>query len=219
MKTRSFNSTKMLSLISLAVSVSLNLTTILALTALVVSALALVVALNPSIHVLRPVVSADEIQPKVVEGKPTVEWQVFQDGEYGIRFQYPAAWSVQKAEIADSDDDMPIERVLLFAPQGWEGTVVPVAVEIGLGSPGELERVWPGLVAAESNTLTAVGYGALVWQSPSDEAFYVFEHPGASRLRVAFRDSVGEEEVVNKMVDTLEFTLIHPLVPGLSGVQ
>jgi hypothetical protein len=219
MKTRSFNFTKMLSLISLAASMSWNLTTILVWTTLVVSVLALVAALNPSIHVLRPVVSADEILPKVVEGKSTVKWQAFQDGEYGMRFQYPAAWSVQEAEIADSEDDVPVERVLLFAFQGWEGIVALVAVEIGLGSSEELERVWPGLVAAQSNTVTAVGYRVLVWQSPSDEVFYVFEHPGASKLRVAFRDSVGEEEIVNKMVDTFEFTLIHPLVPGLPGVQ
>jgi hypothetical protein len=218
MKTRSLKSTKLLSLISLAASVSLNLTTILALTALVVSVLALNAALNSSTHVLRPVVSADEIQPEVVEKKTPVEWQVFQDSEYGLRFQYPAAWSIQEAEIADSDD-APIERVLLFAPQNWEGVVTPVAVEIGVGSPEELERVWPGLVAGESSTVTAVGYRVLVWQSPSDEVLYVFEHPGASRLRVAFRDSVGEEETVTKMVDTFEFTLIHPLVPELPGVQ
>ena len=216
MKNRSFNFTKMLSLISSIASMSL--TTILVLTTLVVSVLA-VAALNPSIHVLRPVVSADEIQPEVVEGKPTVKWQVFQDGEYGIRFQYPAAWSVQEAEIADSGDDVPIERVILFAPQGWEGIVAPVAVEIGLGSPEELERVWPGLVAAQSSTVTAVGYNVLVWQSPSDEGFCVFEHPVASKLRVAFRDSVGEEEIVSRMLDTFEFTLIHPLVPGRPGAQ
>ena len=140
MKTRSFDSTNLLSLISLAASVSLNLTTMLALAALVASVLALVAALNPSIHVLRPVVSADEIQPKAVEGKPDLEWQLFQDDEYGIRLEYPAAWSVQEPEIADSDDGVPIERVILFAPQGWEGIVAPVAVEIGLGSPNELER-------------------------------------------------------------------------------
>jgi hypothetical protein len=214
MKTRSLRSTNLLSLISLAASVGFNLTTILAVTALVVSVLALVAVLKPSTHVLRPVVSADEIQPEVVEKKTSVEWQVFQDSEYGLRFQYPAAWSVQEAEIANSDD-VPIERVLLFAPQGWEGIVTPVVVEIGVGSPEELERVWPGLVAAHSSTVSSVGYRILVWQSLSDEVFYVFEHPGASRLRVAFRDSVGEEEIINKMVDTLEFTLIHPLVPEL----
>jgi hypothetical protein len=218
MKTRSLKSTNLLSLISLAMSASLNLTTILAVIALVVSVLALVAVLNPGTHVLRPVVSADETQPEVVEKKTPVEWQVFQDSEYGLRFQYPNAWSVQKAEIADSDD-VPIERVLLFAPHSWEGTVTPAAVEVGVGSPEELERVWPGLMTAQSSTVTAVGYRVLVWQSPSDEVFYVFEHPSTSKLRVAFRDSVDEEEIINKMVDTFEFTLIHPLVPGLPGVQ
>ena len=201
-----------------SVSASLNLTTIFVLTALVVGVLALVTGSNPNIRMLHPMVSADESQPKAVEGKPAAKWQVFQDSEYGVRFQYPAAWFVQKAGTADLNNDLPIERVLLFAPQGGEGIAEPVVVEIGLRSREELERVWPGLVAAQSST-TAVGHRVLVWQSPSGEVFYVFEHPSVSKLRVAFRDSSGEEEIVNRMVNTFEFTLIHPLVPGLLGAQ
>lgn len=217
MKTKNL-SPKMLSLISSATSASLNLKTILVLTALVVSALALVTASNPNVFVLRPVVSADEIQAKAVEAKPIVKWQVFQDSEYGVRFQYPAVWSVQEAAIVDLGHDLPIEHVLSFTPQNWEGITVPVAVEIGLGSREELGRVWPGLATAQSSTVTTFGYRVLVWQT-SDEMFYAFEHPVASELWVAFRDSAGEEEIVNKMVNSFEFTLIHPLEPELHTVQ
>ncbi len=219
MKNRNLISTKMLSLISSATSASLNLKTILVLTALVVSMLALVTASNPNIRVLWPVVSADEIRPKTVDEQLTGNWQVFQDSEYGVRFQYPAAWAVQETTIADLNDDSPIERVLSFAPQNWEGITVPVAVEIGLGGQEELGRVWPGLATAQSSTVTAFGYRMLVWQGSSGEVFCAFEHPGASELRVAFRNSAGEEEIVNRMVNTLEFTLVHPLLPELYTVQ
>jgi hypothetical protein len=218
MKTRKL-SPKMVSLISSSADASLNLTTTFVLVALVVSVLALVTASTPDIHVLRPVVSADEIHPKAVEAKPVVKRLVFQDDEYGVRFQYPAAWSIQETTIADLSDDSPIERALSLAPQNWEGIKVPVAVEIGLGSREELGRVWPGLATAQSSTVTPFGYTMLVWQSSSGDVFYAFEHPVASELWVAFRDSAGEEEIVSKMASTFEFTLIHPLVPGLSGMQ
>ena len=73
-------------------------------------------------------------------------------------------------------------------------------------------------MAPAQSSMTAVGYRVLVWQSPSGKVFYVFEHPSVSKLWVAFR-SAGEEEIVNRMVNTFEFTLIHPLVPGLLDVQ
>jgi hypothetical protein len=117
--------------------------------------------------------------------------------------------------MADLNDDLPIERVLSFTPQNWEGITVSVAVEIGLGNQEELGRVWPGLATAQSSTVTVFGYRMLVWQSTSDEVFYAFEHPGASELWVVFRDSIDEAEVVSKMVNTFEFTLIHPLVSEL----
>jgi hypothetical protein len=192
-----------------------SLTNLLSLIALTVSALALVMALNPATHALQPMVLAGDVKPQVVEAKPAVAWQVFQDDEYGIRFQYPADWSLQQANIADVDDKLLIKRVILLGPQGWRGLTAPVSVEIGVGSLKELERVWPGLVAAQdSTTTTAAGYRVPAWRSSSNEMSYAFEHPAANKLQVAFRDHTGgtdQEEIVERMLDSFEFTLIHPL--------
>jgi hypothetical protein len=144
------------------------------------------------------------------------DWPVFHDDEYGVEIRYPAAWAFREAEIDSSTGNIPIRRVVEFGSRSWEGLVMPVSIEIGIGSLEELQDMWP-LSDGQGNVTTPHiyinGYMVRTGKGMYGETFYIFEHPVHSELQVAVRDNVGDADttdIVQQMLSTFAFTYIHP---------
>lgn len=184
---------------------------VFSLIALLTSMLALIVALSSSGWLSQPAVLADD-EIQAGDEETVSAWQVFQDDVYGIRFSYPAGWVVRDETIGPGS--VPIVRVLSFGPQDRKDGTEPISVEIGVGSLEELGSVWPGVAAVQTSIATPIGYRALFWRGHSGETVYVLEHPSESSLHIAFRESAGGVDgsgLIQEMVNSFEFTLIHPL--------
>jgi hypothetical protein len=145
-------------------------------------------------------------------------WQFYQNQEHGFQVRYPQDWILEEIKMDDPQDDVSIDSILGFSPQDWEDTVMPVSIEINVGSLEELKSAYPSLPADHGSGTVINGYEVLIWESLYDEVFYVFEHPTDSELKVVVRDnisSLGQEsnpqlnelkDVVNRMLSTFRFT-------------
>lgn len=137
-------------------------------------------------------------------------WQLFRNDEYGFQMQYPVEWELEEVKTLESEDDL-LKYVLLFRPQGWQGIVAPVTVEVGAGSLDELLRVWA--VLDQSNSIKINGYEAFVGAGRYDVASRVFMHPTDEQVLIAVRDNVGGtgpgsedlSEIVQQMLVTFRF--------------
>ena len=140
-------------------------------------------------------------------------WQLFRDDTYGFQIQYPADWKFEEAKIPESEDDLPLKRILLFRPQSWPSSVVPVAVEVGVGSLDELQRMWSILAIDRGNSIEISGYEVFFGTGMYDVVSRVFVHPINKDLLIAVRDNVdstGQDskylsEIVQRMLSTFRF--------------
>jgi hypothetical protein len=136
-------------------------------------------------------------------------WRLFSTDTYGFQIQYPADWKLEEVEM-QSEDDL-LKYVLLFRPQGWQGIVAPVTVEVSAGNLDELRRLWS--VLDQTNSIKINGYEAFVGTGMYDVTSRVFMHPTDEELLIAVRDNVGGagqgseglSEIVQQMLATFRF--------------
>jgi hypothetical protein len=153
---------------------------------------------------------------------PVDGWQVFSDEEYGFQMRYPADWTYEDVPPVPEGMDVPegmkaLKRVLIFAPQGWDGVAPPLNVDVVEGTEEECARVY----APPSSTESVEIGGRTVVKAVEDlgevqVTRYVFESPVDGNVQVVVTDYIsgfperadGNEtviEVVQQMLSTVAF--------------
>jgi hypothetical protein len=116
------------------------------------------------------------------------DWQTYTDEEYGLSFPYPSGWVAQEAEIVD--EGARVDKVVTFAPEDWDGTIAPLALEIGRAQ-GAIEH---------TSTFEVEGHTVYVLEAANGEILYTLDGPDG--IRVTVRDSAllasgGDEDLAS----------------------
>ena len=150
------------------------------------------------------------------------DWQVFENAEYGFRLRYPTDWTYEELPPVPEGMEVPegmkaLKRVLVFAPQGWDGVAPPLNVEVTEGT--EEEFGW--MYAPPSSTEDVEIGGRPVVKAVEDlgqvqVVHYIFHSPADENVRVVVTDTIsgfpdrveGHEdvaEIVGQILPTVEF--------------
>jgi hypothetical protein len=153
---------------------------------------------------------------------PVAGWQVFSDEGYGFQMRYPEDWAYEDVPPVPVGMEIPeglkaLKRVLIFAPQGWDGVAPPLNVEVIEGTEEECARVY----APPSSTESVEIGGRAVVKAVEDLGEvqvirYFFPSPVDGNVRVVVTDYIGGFperaegnvaviEVIRQMLSTVEF--------------
>jgi hypothetical protein len=153
---------------------------------------------------------------------PVAGWQVFSDEGYGFQMHYPEDWTYEDVPPVPVGMEVPeglkaLKRVLICAPQGWDGVAPPLNVEVIEGTEEECARVY----APPSSTESVEIGGRAVVKAVEDLGEvqvirYFFPSPVDGNVRVVVTDYIGGFperaegnvaviEVIRQMLSTVEF--------------
>jgi len=145
------------------------------------------------------------------------QWPLYRDEGYGFQVKYPQNWSLQEQEVSRAQADTSLQRLLGFGPRDWEGTVMPVSVEVSLGSLREFYSLYPAMAAGQPSGTIINGYTVVILEGSDGATLYDIAHPTETELRVVVRDNAGRlgrttglppdelADVVNRMLSTFRF--------------
>ena len=161
--------------------------------------------------------------PDGVDAVEVADWPVFVDTECGFQVRYPEGWTYEDIPPVPEGMEVPegmkaLKRVLVFAPQGWDGVAPPLSVDVTEGT--EEEFGW--LYAPPSSTEDLEVNGLPVVKAVEDlgqvqVVHYIFQSPADGDVRVVVTDFIsgfpkrlaGHEDVVElvgQILNTVEFT-------------
>jgi hypothetical protein len=106
----------------------------------------------------------DDVACSISAGEETAAWQVLADEAYGFQMRFPADWAYEDLPPAPAGMEVPegmhaLKRVLVFAPQGWDGVAPPVNVEVVVGDDKAFR--WLYVPPTSSETLDINGYAVV----------------------------------------------------------
>jgi hypothetical protein len=164
----------------------------------------------------------DDVACSVAAESDIDGWQTLTDEVYGFRMRFPTDWTYEDLPPAPAGMQVPegmkaLKRVMVFAPQGWDGVAPPVNVEVTVGTEEEFR--WLYVSPTSSETLDINGY--TVVREIEDAGGvrvirYVFQSPTDENVRVVVTDYItgfpervaGHEDVIGiiqQMLGAIEF--------------
>jgi hypothetical protein len=164
----------------------------------------------------------DDVACSASAGEETAGWQVLADEEYGFQMCFPADWAYEDLPPAPAGMEVPegmqaLKRVLVLAPQGWDGVAPPVNVEVVVGDDEAFR--WLYVPPTSSEMLDINGY-AVVREIEDIGGVRVirtiFVSPADENVRVVVTDYIsgfperadGHEDVIGliqQILNTFEF--------------
>jgi hypothetical protein len=168
---------------------------------------------------------SDVICPEAAPGaeQTTAGWQVFADETYGFQVRFPQSWTYEERSpvppgFEASDELQVLKRLLVFAPQGWDGPTPPLHIQATEGTEEEFERIYGPATVTENLEIN----GHPVTRATDDlgEARlirYTFQSPANERVRIVLVDAIsGDPEqarsnknvtrTIQQILSTFQFT-------------
>jgi hypothetical protein len=143
-------------------------------------------------------------------------WPLFIDETYHFMIQYPEGWSYEEVDLDDPNKPPAgkMERLVFFAPQGWEEPFIAWQLEVYDMTDEIFEIEFPPATAEEEITRDdGMTYTKLHHDFGQATMYqYLFRHPSNPNVRVIFTDYVsgwsdrleGNEAVVEQFAPMLQ---------------
>jgi len=155
--------------------------------------------------------------------EPAASWQVFADEEHGFQVRFPENWTYEERPPVPPEMEVPeelkaLKRLLLFEPQGWDGTAPPLTINVTEGTEEEFGQIYGPATSVENLEINGYAVVKAIEDLGEMRAIrYIFQSPSDENVRIVVIDSIsgsperaeGNEdvvEIVRQMLSTFEFT-------------
>jgi hypothetical protein len=155
--------------------------------------------------------------------EPTASWQVFADDEHGFQVRFPENWIYEERPPVPPEMEVPeelkaLKQLLLFEPQGWNGTASPLVINVTEGTEEEFGQIYGPATSTEELEINGYAVVKAIEELGEVRAIrYIFQSPSDETVRIVVIDSIsgsperaeGSEDVVKtvrQMLSTFEFT-------------